>query len=60
MTERSPSLFTAVQEAPVAVISATVVMPLDRASRPPRMAESNQSTASRRADLRATSESHST
>ena len=46
MTARRPSFWAAVQAAPVAVMSATVVMPLERASRPPRMAESNQSVIS--------------
>ena len=40
MTERMPSFCVAVQAAPVAVMSATQVMPLESASRPPRMAES--------------------
>ena len=48
MTPRRPSFCVAVQAAPVEVMSATVVMPLERASSPPRTAESYQSYASRR------------
>ena len=43
-------LRAAVQLAPEVVMSATVVMPLDRDSRPPRMAESYQSATSIFAD----------
>ena len=46
MTERMPSFCVAVQAAPVAVMSATQVMPLESASSPPRMAESYQSPTS--------------
>lgn len=46
MTLRMPSFCVAVHAAPVAVISATQVMPLDSASRPPRIAESYQSLTS--------------
>jgi hypothetical protein len=46
MTLRMPSFCVAVQAAPVVVMSATVVMPLESASRPPRMAESYQSLTS--------------
>ena len=45
-----PSLCMAVQLAPEVVMSATVVMPLDSDSRPPRMAESYQSATSIFAD----------
>ena len=46
MTLRMPSFCVAVQAAPVPVISATQVIPLERASSPPRMAESYQSLTS--------------
>ena len=46
MTLRMPNFCVAVQAAPVVVMSATHVMPLDSASRPPRMAESYQSPTS--------------
>ena len=49
-TPRMPSFCMAVQLAPEVVMSATVVMPLDSDSRPPRMAESYQSATSILAD----------
>ena len=46
MMLRMPSFCVAVQAAPVAVMSATQVIPLESASKPPRMAESYQSATS--------------
>ena len=45
-TPRRPIFWMAVQGAPVGVMSATQVMPLESASSPPRMAESYQSPTS--------------